>query len=307
MSSTGWKALAIAVAAIAVATVVGIVLGNGSSERIEGWVSVKDYGAKGDGSSGDRAAVQKALDKEPAGTTLVFPPGTYNIDAALKSNKTMMLYGHGATLTATARMPYMLRYNPGARKGVGHGVRGLTLDMNNAVVRDGVERGLEIRDSWHSVVEVQVVNARSGTAVYVGPLTPEPDTVGTYYNELRVMASGDSPAKFGDPGSIGVELAGLTAGNASNANVIVGRAEGFDRGLKVGPFTDANVLREFDATGNAIGMDLAYGRTLGYGLWAEVNRDRDVMVRSGAKARLDFQYFQKRPEVESGGELRLYP
>jgi hypothetical protein len=54
-------------------------------------------------------------------------------------------------------------------------------------------------------------------------------------------------------------------------------------------------------------MDLIHGRILGYGLWTEANRDQDVVVRSGAKARLDFQHREKPPLVEPGGQLRVYP
>jgi hypothetical protein len=218
----------------------------------------------------------------------------------------MVLDGHGATLKATAGMSYMLRYSSGARTAVGVGVQGLAFDMNNGPLRNRVRRGLEVRDSWHSVHDVRVFDVRAATAVYVGPLENGSRTVGSYYNEIRVMASGGGPL-FGDPGSVGVQLAGPAPNNASNANVVIGRVERFERGIVVGPNTDANVLRELDATGCGIGMDLTSGRTLGYGLWTEVNRNQDVVVRGGTMARLDFQHFEKSPRVEGDGKLKLYP
>jgi hypothetical protein len=292
--------------AVAVAGIIGGIVGGGSSGLPKGWVSVQDYGAKGDGSNDDSAAIQKALDKEPAGTTLLFPPGTYDIDRSLHVDKPMVLDGNGATVKATKGMPYMLRYSSGARTSVGVGVKGLAFDMNNGPLKSRVRRGLEVRDSWHSDHDVRVFDVHAATAVFVGPLRAKPSMVGSYYNEIRVMASGGG-RQFGDPGSIGVQLAGPTPDNASNANVVSGRVENFDRGVVVGPNTDADVLRGLDATGCRLGMDLMSGRILGYGLWAEGSRDEDVMVGAGAKARLDFQSIHKRPAVEAGGELKLYP
>jgi len=43
-------------------------------------VSVKDFGAVGNGSADDRAAIQAAIDSVNTGGTVYFPPGTYYID-----------------------------------------------------------------------------------------------------------------------------------------------------------------------------------------------------------------------------------
>jgi nitrous oxidase accessory protein NosD len=44
-------------------------------------VSVRDFGARGDGQSLDTAAIQAAVDSLPPGATLTFPPGTYRIES----------------------------------------------------------------------------------------------------------------------------------------------------------------------------------------------------------------------------------
>jgi hypothetical protein len=306
---TGWGIL-FAVVALGVGIGVGLLLSD-SKKSPDGWVSVKDYGAEGDGSTDDRKAIQEAFDDAPSGGTVVIPPGTYAIGSELNVNKPLVVYAHGATIKATGGMPYMLRYRAGAEgldttRVIGHGIQGLTLDMNNKDRRgdDQVVRGLEVRDTWHSRHSVRVTNAYSNMGIYVGPLSPLSRLRGCYYNELNVEVEGGDEAV---PGSIGIQLQGERAENASNANVLVGRVQDFETGLKVGPYTDANVLREFDTTNNVVGMDFTYGRTLGYGLWAEGNREQDVIVRSGAKARLDFQTIQKPPRVDPGGELKLYP
>ncbi len=47
------------------------------------WVSVKDFGALGDNSTNDTAAIQNAINSLTTGGTLYFPPGFYVISAAL--------------------------------------------------------------------------------------------------------------------------------------------------------------------------------------------------------------------------------
>lgn len=68
-------------------------------------VSVKSYGALGDGVTDDSAAVQLAFDAVPAtGGAVYFPPGVYPIGTAINiDNKdNVAVYGDGATIDATA-------------------------------------------------------------------------------------------------------------------------------------------------------------------------------------------------------------
>lgn len=60
-------------------------------------VSVKDYGAKGDGTTDDRAALQAALDAA-AGRTLLIPPGDYLVNSRLILPANIRIVGYGATL-----------------------------------------------------------------------------------------------------------------------------------------------------------------------------------------------------------------
>ena len=48
-------------------------------------VSVKDFGATGDGRTDDRAAVQAAIDSLTNGGTVFFPPGTYLMDSSVRA------------------------------------------------------------------------------------------------------------------------------------------------------------------------------------------------------------------------------
>jgi len=85
--------------------------GGGSADMSSSgsWINVKDstYGAVGNGSTDDKAAIQSAIDALSDGGTVYFPPGTYIVSAALvigSGDKSIKLVGAGghfplATLT----------------------------------------------------------------------------------------------------------------------------------------------------------------------------------------------------------------
>ncbi len=66
-------------------------------------VSVKDFGAVGDGVADDSAAIQDAVDSLTSGGTLVFPFGTYKINTHIDITVgNITLLGNGSTIDATA-------------------------------------------------------------------------------------------------------------------------------------------------------------------------------------------------------------
>lgn len=72
-------------------------------------VSVMDYGAKGDGSTDDTDAIQKALFSN--NSIIHFPPGTYIITNSLLVNSNTTLFGYSATLKRMSNVDNMLRNN----------------------------------------------------------------------------------------------------------------------------------------------------------------------------------------------------
>lgn len=69
-------------------------------------VSVKDFGAVGDGVTNDATAIQNAVNTMTAGGTLVFPYGTYKINTSILvpySNITIL--GNGSTIDGTGLTP----------------------------------------------------------------------------------------------------------------------------------------------------------------------------------------------------------
>jgi len=61
-----------------------------TNSELNEYVSVKDYGAKGDGITDDTLAIQNALN---GSSTIVFPPGTYKISTYLTINSNNYLLG----------------------------------------------------------------------------------------------------------------------------------------------------------------------------------------------------------------------
>jgi parallel beta-helix repeat protein len=75
-------------------------------EKLGEFVSVKDFGAVGDGVTDDTAAIQTAIDAIASGGELVFPPGTYKITSTISktfaNNVTIGIRGYGAKIDGTA-------------------------------------------------------------------------------------------------------------------------------------------------------------------------------------------------------------
>ena len=70
-------------------------------------LSVRDFGAAGDGVHDDTAAIQSALDFLPAGGRLIFPTGTYlSLPLRLKSHTTLELKRGATLLGSTEREKY---------------------------------------------------------------------------------------------------------------------------------------------------------------------------------------------------------
>ncbi|NYE31240.1 hypothetical protein HDE78_004224 [Rhodanobacter sp. K2T2] len=66
-------------------------------------ISVKQFGAKGDGAADDTAAIQAALNSAGVNSTVKFPPGTYLLSATLNALANQSLLGSGPNSTILRR------------------------------------------------------------------------------------------------------------------------------------------------------------------------------------------------------------
>ena len=87
--------------------------------KLREFVSVKDFGAVGDGVADDTAAIQAAINAVSSNQKIVFPPGTYKITSGLTlSTDYVALVGHGLenapTIKCTTASVNILTINAGA-------------------------------------------------------------------------------------------------------------------------------------------------------------------------------------------------
>lgn len=150
------------------------------------YVSVKSFGAVGDGVTDDTAALQAAINAS-AGKSLFFPDGIYRISAALAIATGIELIGAGSasvTISQSAPSTGVFWINCGSNILTGIALRGFTLDNNGGgsgscygvdqsvlsggtvynlslqdiVVASGLPGGVRLRSVYYGVIEHVVVD-----------------------------------------------------------------------------------------------------------------------------------------------------
>jgi hypothetical protein len=112
--------------------------------KLRQYVSVKDFGAVGDGTTDDTVAIQAALDAvSGTGLTLLIPPSTsfYRITATLYPKSNTTIWGYGATIknsgTSVFTMIWVLGTAGSANYLTDVNILGLTVDCNGTVLDSG--------------------------------------------------------------------------------------------------------------------------------------------------------------------------
>jgi hypothetical protein len=112
-------------------------------------VSVKDWGAAGDGVTDDAGAVQRAINNITSGSTLLFPPGVYILShgLVLMNKRDISLAGVGRATCRPGEMPLC---RPAELRMAAHWIKGINPQVpgapTNRMINIAGSRSVTIRD-----------------------------------------------------------------------------------------------------------------------------------------------------------------
>ena len=137
--------------------------------------NVRDYGAVGNGTTDDRAAIQSCIDASVPGSTILFPPGTYRVNNTiyLKGLRTYKGTAAGQTgycvikLGANITAPIVASEVYGTARTTCDDpllIEDLCIDGNKAVQTTGTATGLLLINYWSTAQRLYIRNC-SGPAI----------------------------------------------------------------------------------------------------------------------------------------------
>jgi hypothetical protein len=140
-----------------------------SSMQTTGGVSIKQYGAVGDGVTDDTAAIQAALDAN-AGSVYI-PPGTYLVSQINVPSNTY-LYGAGASSTLKQKTSPQFTYTVNVFQKTKVRLSNFQVDGNgNAQPSGEWNHGVRVADSTYIMVDNLIVHDCNGDSIYVASTT----------------------------------------------------------------------------------------------------------------------------------------
>ncbi|MGH8781399.1 glycosyl hydrolase family 28-related protein [Paraburkholderia sp.] len=211
---------------------------SGTATQPPNSINVKDYGAKGDGSSDDQPAIQNAIDAaQKTGQTVWFPPGTYNHSNVLNASGVKIQgSGSGTVLHAT---------NPSEEA--------IKLGSNASISNLATSTSAGSRDSQPGEAAIDV----TGSGDSVSNVT----TLGAESNGIRL--DGASGAQISNNLVEGSNADGIALMNGSTNNMISGNEV-----YQAGDDSFSDDSYKFDGkqdSGNVFSHDLSldnsYGRS----------------------------------------------
>jgi hypothetical protein len=190
-------------------------------DRFSDVVNVRDFGAKGDGTTDDHDAIQDALDAASASfADVVVPPGSYRVSAQLVLTapqfRRVVLRGYGAELVPDPGVSG-LKITGGSSTG-GATVLGLKVNHRGNATAPA---GFEIVQAWRTRLVDCWVEAHGVSATYAGVLvrngTASDPGTGSFWTRIENLAVRKRSGS--DSGNIGY---GIVLRGAANATVISG-------------------------------------------------------------------------------------
>jgi hypothetical protein len=174
-------------------------------QKLDDFVSVRDFGARGDGNTDDTLAVQRAIDEVYFGSfslttprlrrRIWFPAGTYLINASLKMPSYTQLVGAGkdrTTIRQASNLFALLQLKDSTgRSGVDYGTAAGALSATNIGVTDMT---LEHLGAGQNILDLDTVDQVEFTRViFKGSISNSTSTVITNQNAVyaRERAGGD--------------------------------------------------------------------------------------------------------------------
>ena len=141
------------------------------ANRLRDFVSVKDFGAVGDGVADDTVAIQAAINSiadsgnlgRGGGPVLLFPQGSYNISASLTINaKNLEIQGDGSTITHSAASPAFLLGDVSYLSDFVTGLAYRVVSINNISIVLTNATGVGVRNNGVRKVLMENVYVRGG-------------------------------------------------------------------------------------------------------------------------------------------------
>lgn len=166
--------------------------GKTTVSTLKGFVSVKEYGATGDGTTDDTSSIQSALTAVGAtGGILYFPKGTYKITSALSVTGAVQLLGagRGATVITTANNQNI--FNCTSIWQDGWKISGMTLKKTGATATSGI--AINIDTAANGVVEdVMIQSTYSGISIKASQATLIKKVDLWWFEKYGIVAQGDN-------------------------------------------------------------------------------------------------------------------
>ena len=217
-------------------------------------VSVKDFGAVGDGVTDDTAAIQAALDSLTNGGTLNVPEGTYVVSYLVVSNQDVTISGEGTSSVMLSNQDFTTAHRPT-----------IWIAANNCTVKNLYFT----YENWISANLVSLLTTRPSASSYFG------NHVCVGYQDLYTSASSGVYNTL-----YGVTLSVIDNTTIDNINILGTALHGIAFFNATNTTVKNCTVKQFKATG--IYGDVAVPKTTVQNNYLETSGDDGIFIGSSA-------------------------